>query len=417
VPPIWETARTGITHIYEMLKHRAALSRFAQSPADRQSHSSDIGTQPVFGDGALATLIRCIIVVPGGATSLRMAKVQAAFAGRLPTSCIAAFIQSASWGTVMNQQQPRLDPEMAAFLAGSAADAAKYPPIKMELPYEPHRRTVELLGATVALGGPVMAETTDHWLMARGRRILCRVYRPRVDEELPLMVHFHGGGWVQNSIDTHDRLAREYAAAGEVSVVSVDFSLSPEAKFPQALEECAAVVRHVGEHGSEWKVDSRRILLGGDSAGGNLALAVALLLRDTGGPAIRGIFASYPVCDSRLDTPSYQSFGAGGYGLTLEQMRFVWTHYVRDEIDRLHPLASPLRADLSGLPPVLLVLPEMDVLRSEGEALARKLTSAGVTVQTEVIEGVVHGFLRACGTVRKARDALGLIGEWLRKMR
>ena len=108
-----------------------------------------------------------------------------------------------------------------------------------------------------------------------------------------------------------------------------------------------------------------------------------MLLRDSGGPAVRGIQASYPVCDLRLDTPSYQLYGAGGYGLTLEQMSTVWRWYVPHQADRLHPLAAPLRADLSGLPPVLMVLAEMDVLRSEGEALAAKLMTAGVPVDTE----------------------------------
>jgi acetyl esterase len=237
-----------------------------------------------------------------------------------------------------------------------------------------------------------MAETADRWVAARGRRILCRIYRPRTDQVLPVMVHFHGGGWVQSSIDTHDRLAREYAAAGDVAVVSVDFALSPEAKFPQALEECAAVVRHLAEHGSAWNIDGGRILLGGDSAGGNLALATALLLRDSGGPTVRGILAFYPICDSRFDTPSYRAFGAGGYGLTLEQMSFVWRAYVPHEADRLHPLAAPLRADLAGLPPVLMVLPEMDVLRSEGEAFVAKLIAAGVSVETEVFAGSCTGF-------------------------
>jgi acetyl esterase len=155
-------------------------------------------------------------------------------------------------------------------------------------------------------------------------------------------------------------------------------------------------------------------LLGGDSVGGNLAFTVALLLRDTDGPPVKAIVASYPVCDSRLDTPSYQSFGAGGYGLTLAQMKFVWDHYVPHEIDRLHPLAVPLRADLRRLPPVLLVLPEMDVLRSEGDAMAAKLAAAGVSVQTEVVEGMVHGFLRPCGSVQKARNTLVLIGDWVK---
>jgi acetyl esterase len=308
----------------------------------------------------------------------------------------------------------RVDPELAAFFRDVGQEMAKYPPVRMEVPYEPHRRTLDAIAIKATTGGPAMAETADRWIAACGRRILCRLYRPRVDATLPVMVHFHGGGWIQSSIDTHDRLAREYAAAGDVAVVSVDYALSPEAKFPRALEECTAVVRHLAGHGSEWNVDGSRILLGGDSVGGNLALTVALLLRETNGPPLKGISASYPVCDSRLDTPSYRSFGAGGYGLTLEQMKFVWDHYVRDEIDRLHPLAAPLRADLRALPPVLLVLPEMDVLRSEGDTMATKLAAAGVPVRTEVIQGMVHGFLRACGNVQKARDTLALIGEWLR---
>ena len=308
----------------------------------------------------------------------------------------------------------RIDPELAAFFRDAGQEMAKYPPIRMVVPYEPHRRTLNTVALKAIVGGPVMAETADRWVAARGRHILCRLHRPRVDESLPVMVHFHGGGWIQSSIDTHDRLAREYAAAGDMVLVSVDYALSPEAKFPCALEECVAVVRHLAEHGSQWNVDGSRILLGGDSVGGNLALTVALLLRDTDGPLLQGILACYPVCDSRLDTPSYQSFGAGGYGLTLEQMKFVWDHFVAHEIDRLHPLAAPLRADLRGLPPVLLVLPEMDILRSEGDAMAAKLTAAGVPVQTEVVEGMVHGFLRACGSVQKARAALVLIGDWVR---
>ncbi len=149
------------------------------------------------------------------------------------------------------------------------------------------------------------------WVAARGqRRIYCRVYRPRLDSPLPVLVWFHGGGWVWASVDTHDRLCREYAAAADVAVVSVDYALSPEAKFPQAVEECAAVVRHVAEHGADWGLDGSRILLGGDSAGGNLCLATALLLRDTDGPKLRGIVAYYPVCDSRFDTPTYLEYMA-----------------------------------------------------------------------------------------------------------
>ena len=320
----------------------------------------------------------------------------------------------------------RWDPEMAAFTAEQEQAAAAYPAVKAELPLAPHRRVNDLLGLRTAVGGPVMADTADRFVDARGRRIFCRVFRPTTDRPatdrlmtdrvVPTLVYFHGGGWVWANVDTHDRMTREYAAAGPVAVVSVDYALSPEAKFPQALEECAAVVRWVCQHGADWGLDPSRVFVGGDSAGGNLALATALLLRDTGGPALAGVLANYPVSDARFDTPSYREFGAGGFGLNTERMAFYWSVYVPHDIDRLHPLAAPLRADLAGLPPVMVLLAELDVLRSEGEALVAKLRAAGVAVETETFAGVVHGFLRATGTVAKARDAVAMAGAWMRRV-
>jgi len=280
-------------------------------------------------------------------------------------------------------------------------EAAKYPPVRAAFPFEPNRKINDILGMVTAAGGPEMAERVDRFVDARGRRIFCRVFRPVTDRLLPTLVYFHGGGWVWANVDTHDRMTREYAATGPVAVVSVDYSLSPEAKFPTALEECAAVVRFIAKRGSEWGLDPKRILVGGDSAGGNLALATALLLRDTGGPALKGILANYPVSDSRFDTPSYQEFGGGGYGLNLERMSFYWSVYAPHDIDRLHPLAAPLRADLTGLPPVMVLLAELDVLRSEGEALVEKLRRQGVNVETHTFMGTVHGFLRATATMVK----------------
>ena len=310
----------------------------------------------------------------------------------------------------------RWDSEMVAFTEAAEAEAAKHPPVLATLPLEPHRRINDLLGMRTAVGGPAMAETSDRWIAARGRRIFCRVFRPHADAARPTLVYFHGGGWVWANVDTHDRMVREYAAAGQVNAVSVDYALSPEAKFPQALEECAAVVRWLAANGAEWGLDGSRLLLGGDSAGGNLALATALLLRDTGGPALKGVLANYPVCDSRFGTPSYQEFGAGGYGLNTQRMSFYWDVYVAHDADRLNPLAAPLRADLSGLPPVMVLLAELDVLRSEGEALVAKLRTAGNAVVTRTFSGVVHGFLRATGSVQKARDAVAAAGDWMRRV-
>ena len=176
-----------------------------------------------------------------------------------------------------------------------------------------------------------VAETTERWVAARGRRIYCRVHRPRTDRPLPALVYFHGGGWVGVGRH-HDSAARELAAAGDVAAISVDYALSPEAKFPQALEECAAVVRHVAARARSgarsFAHPARR-----DLAGGNLALATALLLRDAGGPKLTGIIAAYPVCDSRFDTASYQEF-ATGHVLTREKMAFYWSVYVPHEADR-----------------------------------------------------------------------------------
>lgn len=309
---------------------------------------------------------------------------------------------------------PELDPEMRAHQSAYDAIAAEYPPIELRHPFDPQRAVNDAINTRISPGGPAMADSADRWVLARGRRVLCRVHRPRTDEALPVLAYFHGGGWVWSSVDTHDRLAREYAAASGCAVVLVDYALSPEARFPQALEECAAVVRWVAEHGAEWGLDGARIAVGGDSAGGNLALGTALLLRDVGGPSLRGVLTSYPVCDSRFDTESYRAFGGGEYWLSEEKMRFYWGVYAGHEADRLNPLAAPLRARLEGLPPVLVFLAELDPLRSEGEDLAARLRDAGVPTEFAVFPGTIHGFIRATERVAKARDAVARGGAWLR---
>ncbi len=309
---------------------------------------------------------------------------------------------------------PELDPEMRAHQAAYEAIAAEYPPILLQQPFDPQRAVNDAINTRISPGGPAMAESADRWVLARGRRVLCRVHRPRLNEPLPVLVYFHGGGWVWSSVDTHDRLAREYAVGAGCAVVSVDYALSPEARFPQALLECAAVVRWIAEHGADWGLDGARVALGGDSAGGNLALGTALLLRDEGGPGLRGVLTSYPVCDSRFDTASYRAFGGGKYWLSEEKMRFCWSVYAGHEADRLNPLAAPLRARLEGLPPVLVYLAELDPLRSEGEAMANRLRGAGVATEFAVFPGTIHGFILATERMAKARDAVARGGAWLR---
>jgi acetyl esterase len=308
---------------------------------------------------------------------------------------------------------PRLDPEMAAFNAMMEARAAALPPIRLQEPFDEPRALTEALNLPLAEGGPAMAESADRWVAARGRRVQCRVHRPDLPGRLPVLLYLHGGGWVWNSIDTHDRLMREYAAAAGCIVVGPDYALSPEAVFPQALEECEAVLRWLVAEGAAWGADPARIVVGGDSAGANLAAGLALWLRD--GPAplpLRGLLLNYGVFDSRLDTPSYAEF-ATGYGLTRERMEFYWRVYAPRAVDRASPFTAPLRGDLAGLPPCLLHIADLDVLASENHAMAARLQAAGVAVETRLFPGTVHGFLRAVGHLGQARVAVAMAGEWL----
>ena len=307
----------------------------------------------------------------------------------------------------------RWDPEMRQARAIMDAEAAKYPPVLPQEPFDAHRQVNDTLNMIWARGGPVMADTADRWVFARGRRVLCRLHRPRRDKVLPVLVWFHGGGWVWSSVDTHDRLVREYAEGGEVAIVSVDYALSPEARFPQAVLECAAVVRHLAAHAPAWGIDPARILLGGDSAGGTLALAAALALRDGGGPALSGLLCAYPVTDCDFESPSYREF-AEGFGLTRAAMQAYWNLYTRDPADRLNPLAAPLRGNQTGLPPTLIQVAELDVLRSDGERMAEAMRRDGVDVTLETYAGVLHGFMRLSSAVGKSRAAIASASAWLR---
>ena len=307
--------------------------------------------------------------------------------------------------------QDRWDPEMRAARARTDAEAAKYPPVVPLPPFAPQRAVNEKLAMLFGHGGPAMADSFDAWVPAQGRRVLCRVHKPRTDAKLPVLVWLHGGGWVFQSIDSHDRLVREYAAAADMATVSIDYSLAPEARFPQAVFECTEILQTLADH--NWGIDSSRIVIGGDSAGGNLALATALALRDMGGPKLRGILALYPVTDCDFTTPSYVDL-AEGYGLTTAAMKTYWDLYLRDPSDRLNPLAAPLRGDQTGLPPTLIQLAELDVLRSDGEILAKKMQDAGVKTTLEIYPGMLHGFMRLTEAVTAARTAVASAGRWLR---
>ncbi len=238
-----------------------------------------------------------------------------------------------------------------------------------------------------------------------------RVYTPEGEGPFPLLVYFHGGGWVLGNLDTHDPLCRALANESGCVVVSVDYRLAPEHRFPAAVEDCYAAAGWVAANAALLKGDPKRVAIGGDSAGGNLAAAVALKAQDQGGPALAYQLLLYPITNYSFDTVSYRE-NARGYLLSREDMVWYWDHYLGPEGEGLDPYASPLRAeDLRGLPPALVITAEYDPLRDEGEAFAARLAAAGVPVTATRYDGLVHGFLRFARAMGQGRRALEQIGE------
>jgi acetyl esterase len=215
---------------------------------------------------------------------------------------------------------------------------------------------------------------------------------------------------VLGDFGTHERLMRELAAGTQAAIVFVNFTRSPEARFPVALEEAYSATKWVAQRGAELGLDGTRLAVAGDSAGGNMAAAVTLLAKERGGPAIRYQVLFYPVTNARFTTGSYEEF-ADGYWLTREAMRWFWDCYAPDESVRSEAIAAPLlasREHLAGLPPALLITGEADLLRDEGEAYGRRLREAGVDVTTVCYEGIIHDFvmLNALAGTAAARDAI-----------
>ena len=218
-----------------------------------------------------------------------------------------------------------------------------------------------------------------------------RVYTPGSASGAAI-VYYHGGGWVIGGIDTHDPTCRALANAAGTTVVSVDYRLAPEHKYPAAADDCYAALRWVAEYGRELGVDPSRLAVAGDSAGGNLAAVTALLARERRGPGLRFQLLIYPVTDHRFDTASYRD-NAEGFMLTTKQMQWFWDHYLERADQGDETSASPLRAkDLAGLPPALVITAEYDPLRDEGEAYGRRLAHAGVATTIRRYDGGIHGF-------------------------
>jgi acetyl esterase len=256
--------------------------------------------------------------------------------------------------------------------------------------------------------GPEVASLAERSVPGPAGAIPVRVYA------LPGIVYFHGGGFVIGGLDSHDGTCRALANASGCAVVSVDYRLAPEHRFPAAPEDCYAALRFVAEHGEELGIDPRRLAVAGDSAGGNLAAVTALLARERRGPDLRFQLLVYPVADHAFDTASYRD-NAEGYFLTAAMMRWFWGHYLERPEQGDDPLASPLRAkDLAGLPPALVITAEYDPLRDEGEAYAERLRKAGVAAELLRYDGQIHGFFSLFDALDDGRAAVERAGAALR---
>lgn len=248
-----------------------------------------------------------------------------------------------------------------------------------------------------------------------GGSVDVRIYMPNARRQSPVVVFFHGGGFVLCDIETHDPLCRSLAKASDCAVVSVNYRLAPEAPFPAALEDCYAATRWVSRNAGKLGFDAKALAVAGDSAGGNLAAAVTLLARDRGGPRIHYQGLIYPVTDGACELPSMTKFGRG-YMLTQEIMQWFWDCYVPDRAQRDNPLASPLRAcDLSRLPAATVITAEFDPLRDEGEAYAERLRCAGVPVQARRYLGMIHGFVGMPHVTPVAEHAIAHLGNDLQR--
>ncbi len=243
-----------------------------------------------------------------------------------------------------------------------------------------------------------------------------RIYTPEGDGPFPMLVFFHGGGFVIGDLDSHDPLCRTLTNAAHCIVVAVDYRLAPEHTFPAAPEDCYAATKWVADNAASLNGDAARIAVGGDSAGGNLSAVVSLMARDRRGPTILFQLLIYPVTDYYLPgTPSLRE-NADGYFLTRNSMIWFFNHYVPEGSDLDNPYLHPLRAkNLSNLPPAFVITAEYDPLRDEGEAYAQRLREAGVTVQAKRYNGMIHGFFNMVAAVDVAKEAVNEAAGALRK--
>ncbi|MFJ8086492.1 alpha/beta hydrolase [Streptomyces sp. NPDC096205] len=309
--------------------------------------------------------------------------------------------------------EPVLEPAAAAF-----AEATANPPYLFDLPPAEGRKAVD----EVQSGDTAKPAVDEEWVTVPGGptgSVRARIVRPAgATGPLPVILYIHGAGWVFGNAHTHDRLVRELAVGAEAAVVFPEYDLSPEARYPVAVEQNFAVARWITDQDPSGGLDGARLAVAGDSVGGNMAAALTLLAKQRGGVPLRHQVLFYPVTDASFDTGSYHQF-ATGYFLRRDGMQWFWDQYTTDEAERAQVTASPLRAtteQLTGLPPALVITAEADVLRDEGEAYANKLREAGVAVTAVRFQGIIHDFvmLDALRATHAAEAAITLAAGTLR---
>ncbi|MFD4652271.1 alpha/beta hydrolase [Streptomyces sp. NPDC055817] len=285
--------------------------------------------------------------------------------------------------------RPVLESAAAAF-----AEATANPPYLFDLGPAEGRKAVDEVQSG-EIGKP---EIVEEWVTVQGGptgSVRARIVRPASAGTLPVILYIHGAGWVFGNAHTHDRLVRELAVGAGAAVVFPEYDLSPEARYPLAIEQNYTVAQWIVREGAAKGLDATRIAVAGDSVGGNMSIALTLMAKERGDVPLAQQVLFYPVTDAAFDTGSYHQF-AEGYFLRRDAMQWFWDQYTTDENQRAEITASPLRAttdQLQGLPPALVITAEADVLRDEGEAYARKLRQAGVPVTAVRYQGVIHDFV------------------------
>ncbi len=302
----------------------------------------------------------------------------------------------------MSEITPVLEPAAQEF-----ADANANPPQLYDLPVDQGRKIVDSVQDGDIPAPPV--DITD--LTIKGGpsdEVSIKIFRPQgLSGDLPVLLFTHGAGWVFGDAHTHGRLVAELATRAGAAAVFTNYSLSPEAKYPTAIEEIYAVLEWIASDGAGQQLDPARIAVAGDSVGGNMTTAITIMAKQRGRPQIAAQLLYYPVTNASFDTESYQQF-ATHYWLTLKGMQWYWDQYTTDPAARAQITASPLRAsldELTGLPPAMIIVGEADPLRDEGEAYAAKLRSAGVPVTAVRYGGMIHDFVM----VNALRDTHGAI--------